>query len=565
MSYWKRTRRWITVFTALLSLTVGGLLADSAHAQQPTTPIAAGETAEGEITSSAYQVLYSYMATAKESVTITMRGGGGLDSYLILKDASGKTLAEDDDSGGAGDALLKYTFTEDGEYTIVATRPGQQGGQSTGSFKLTVESSKGSAATAKATRQGTAVAGRITSTPGGTEAATGAATEATTEATTEAVTEAATTAATTAATSAVTTRATRTPRATATQAATEAAGGATTAATAGATSAATSRPTRTPRPTLTRRPPTITPTPSPIVNAGDIGDGSTVTGEITDTQIFWVYTFDGAVADQLSITMQGEGGLVPSVAVIPSQNQQSALKVVNAKAGTSQVQLQVTLPTNDTYFIVATRAGGDSGTSTGKFTLTMAVATLPAEVQTTGQPAQVLANLVSDNLAPKGGKLLFRIPSIVIRDSSAPGKSQPVGVGFQAKDFVLQYQVSWTTAGETSACGISFRKSGNRDLSFVVLTNDQKVAVVQRQGNRALINFFQDSQNFTPKKPNTVTVIAVGDKVTVYVNGLFQASETGKGVRGSFEANVFNVEGNTTVTNCTFQQGWVWSLDIPAK
>src|SRR5438132_9103364 len=104
MSYWKRARRWIMLFTALLAATSGALLAESTHAQEQGKPIAAGETAEGEITASAYQVLYTYTATAKESVVITMRGEGGLDSYLILKDANDKTLAEDDDSGGAGDA-----------------------------------------------------------------------------------------------------------------------------------------------------------------------------------------------------------------------------------------------------------------------------------------------------------------------------------------------------------------------------------------------------------------------------------------------------------------------------
>src|SRR4051794_14580606 len=112
MSYWKRARRWIVTFTALLAATFGVLLADSAHAQEEGKPIAAGETATGEITSSTYQVLYTYTATAKEAVVITMRGEGGLDCYLMLKDASDKTLAEDDDSGGAGDAQIKYTFSE---------------------------------------------------------------------------------------------------------------------------------------------------------------------------------------------------------------------------------------------------------------------------------------------------------------------------------------------------------------------------------------------------------------------------------------------------------------------
>ena len=46
MSYWKRARRW-AVLAVLLAVTIGAVLADSAHAQEQGKPIKAGETAEG--------------------------------------------------------------------------------------------------------------------------------------------------------------------------------------------------------------------------------------------------------------------------------------------------------------------------------------------------------------------------------------------------------------------------------------------------------------------------------------------------------------------------------------
>jgi hypothetical protein len=544
MSYGNPLRRWIVTLIALLAVILGIFAAQGAKAQQEGKPIAIGDTVEGTIDPQNAQALYALTVEAGNSVIITMRGGGGLDSYLFLKDASGKTLAEDDDSGGGSDAQIKFTFTAAGTYTIVAT---SSGGRTSGAYTLKVEPGPGTqAATKSATQAGTAVALETTPISGITEAAT---VEGTSEATVAATEEA------TAAPSS-TPLPSRTPRPTATPISTQ-------EANAQATAEPTRRATRTPRPTLTRRPPSATPTPSPFVDAGPIEDGSTVQGTIDDTQIFWVYTYDGAMGDQLTITLEGEEGLVPSIVIASTdQNAQGPLKVSNARAGTSKVTMNVALPANGEYFVVATRVNQRQGTSSGKFTMTLAVTTLPAEIQTGADPVKIVKSLQADKLVPEGGKLLFRLPQgTYARDSKAPGQMIPVGNKLQAKDFVLQFQVNWTTAGEASGCGMTFRKSGTRDVTFVLLTNDRKIALVQRQGSRALINFFQDTDLFTPRQVATVTVIAIGDKVTVYLNGQFVTSEVGKAVRGSFEADLFNVEGNTTVTYCLFPSGWVWTFD----
>lgn len=560
MSYGNPLRRWIVTLIALLIVILGVFTAPGAKAQQQGQPIAIGDTVEGTIDSQNPQALYALTADAGNSVIVTMRGGGGLDSYLFLKDSSDKTLAEDDDSGGGSDAQIKFTFTTAGTYTIVAT---SSSGRTSGSYTLEVKPGQGTkAATKSATQAGTAVALETTPPGGTTEVATVEGTaEGTAEPTIEATTEptevavATTEEATTAAPSA-TPRPSRTPRPTVTPVSTE-------EPNAQATTEPTRRATRTPRPTLTRRPPTLTPTPSPFVDAGPIEDGSAVKGTIDDTQIFWVYTYQGAMGDQLTINLEGEESLVPSIIVASAdQNAQGPLKVSNARAGTSKVTMNVALPANGDYFVVATRVNQRQGTSSGKFTMSLAVTTLPVEVQTGSDPVKIIKSMQADNLVPQGGKLLFRLPSgTFARDSKAPGQMVPVGNKLQAKDFVLQFQVNWTTAGDASGCGMAFRKSGTRDVTFVLLTNDKKVALAQRQGSRALINFFQDTDLFTPKQLATVTVIAIGDKVTVYLNGQFVTSEQGKAVRGSFEADLFNVEGNATVTYCLFPSGWVWTFD----
>ena len=54
--------------------------------------------------------------------------GNELDPYLVLRDANGQTLAEDDDGGGDLNSLLRYVMTGDETYTIVATGLGDSVG-----------------------------------------------------------------------------------------------------------------------------------------------------------------------------------------------------------------------------------------------------------------------------------------------------------------------------------------------------------------------------------------------------------------------------------------------------
>jgi tetratricopeptide (TPR) repeat protein/tRNA A-37 threonylcarbamoyl transferase component Bud32 len=58
-----------------------------------------------------------------------------LDAFLRLEDASGKKLAEDDDSGGGEDARIIFTAPHDGTYRVVATSLQQRG---TGAYTLTI-------------------------------------------------------------------------------------------------------------------------------------------------------------------------------------------------------------------------------------------------------------------------------------------------------------------------------------------------------------------------------------------------------------------------------------------
>lgn len=52
-----------------------------------------------------------------------------LDPYLELRDASGETVASDDDGGSNLNSLLRHVFADSGTYTIVARSYGDEGGE----------------------------------------------------------------------------------------------------------------------------------------------------------------------------------------------------------------------------------------------------------------------------------------------------------------------------------------------------------------------------------------------------------------------------------------------------
>ena len=66
-----------------------------------------------------YYKAYQFQGQAGQSLVIEMRGTG-IDPYLVLFDASGRKIAEDDDGGGGKNARLAITLPSTGKYTLYA-------------------------------------------------------------------------------------------------------------------------------------------------------------------------------------------------------------------------------------------------------------------------------------------------------------------------------------------------------------------------------------------------------------------------------------------------------------
>jgi len=89
-----------------------------------------GETFRGELSSAndtmgdgSRYALHTVQASAGEALDVTMTSSA-FDAYLMIVDADGEKLAEDDDSAGGTNARVSVTVPAAGTYTIVANSYG---------------------------------------------------------------------------------------------------------------------------------------------------------------------------------------------------------------------------------------------------------------------------------------------------------------------------------------------------------------------------------------------------------------------------------------------------------
>ncbi len=122
----------------------------SGAAVQPVEPgeaLRVGGTVVGTISDASPRIDYALPLEAGQSVTVTMeRTSGDLDSYLILYGPDGGELIYNDDAQAqVGDTSLNaqivgFVAPSSGTYRVEASRFAQEGGLSSGQFRLTVAS-----------------------------------------------------------------------------------------------------------------------------------------------------------------------------------------------------------------------------------------------------------------------------------------------------------------------------------------------------------------------------------------------------------------------------------------
>jgi hypothetical protein len=123
----------------LLTITLPGDLPTVPDSFRSYTRMDYGDKVSGTIDNTGFAVPYYFAAETGDTLQAVMTTANSLDSYLILQNASGDTIAEDDNSAGQSNAQIAMTIPQTGYYTLIATRADFANGTTTGSFTLSLD------------------------------------------------------------------------------------------------------------------------------------------------------------------------------------------------------------------------------------------------------------------------------------------------------------------------------------------------------------------------------------------------------------------------------------------
>jgi hypothetical protein len=201
-----------------------------------------------------------------------------------------------------------------------------------------------------------------------------------------------------------------------------------------------------------------------------------------------------------------------------------------------------------------------------------ATATAEAQAAATAEAnaALVRPDLEEIGLTTEGGYLGWMHDPLTIKvDTYLEEKPEIDYPEFSAADFVLQTDVTWNTASGLAGCALIVRSEADVDKG------KQYRIYMMRLQNRPLwdIEYFNlgrwqstltdgvlDAPAFFSEQDSTnrVTVVAQGEKLTVYGNGEKLGSVTDKRLtEGSVYFMAWQESGETT---CTFTNSWLWVL-----
>lgn len=124
--------------------------------------------------------------------------------------------------------------------------------------------------------------------------------------------------------------------------------------------------------------------PTDEVTFFDIFYDSAVRGAITDSTYFDFWRFQASAGDELIVRMKGEDGLAPLIGIAGSNREvivrsdmdENGVQLPDTEPN-STAELRFTVPIDGEFSVVATRAGRESGATTGSYTLVLTRANSP--------------------------------------------------------------------------------------------------------------------------------------------------------------------------------------------
>lgn len=135
-------KRFLPALAVIVGLLAALVSPDVNLVAQGGSVLTYGQTVQGAVTNNSVRILYTFQGHKGDIIDITLnRTDGNLDPMLVLTDNNNSLIAMDDDSVATSynATLVSVELPHDGIYFLVATRFGQERGSTTGGYLLQLQ------------------------------------------------------------------------------------------------------------------------------------------------------------------------------------------------------------------------------------------------------------------------------------------------------------------------------------------------------------------------------------------------------------------------------------------
>lgn len=162
-------------------------------------------------------------------------------------------------------------------------------------------------------------------------------------------------------------------------------------------------------------------------------------------------------------------------------------------------------------------------------------------------------------IIPAGGELALNVPQSTAQLTTPGVLRVPLGRGSTFENFVLAADVSVQAASsEPAGCGLFLRATEEDRYVLAYLDQTGAYGLSERQGEAFLPGVFGQREDWQGGE-HQLLVIAHDDAILYFIDGMFVGQIVHEAAGGAIGNAAVNFEPN--VTNCTFDNTWLWTWE----
>lgn len=173
-----------------------------------------------------------------------------------------------------------------------------------------------------------------------------------------------------------------------------------------------------------------------------------------------------------------------------------------------------------------------------------------------GSSSVTMRELKRHRIVPSGGEVRLTLSEASVSAFNAGVARFALGRGATFTDFVLSVTLTRSSSSGTSACGMIVRDQAETN-SYILAYGDSSTGygLSQRAGDTFISAYYNDQ--ITLNNPYTLLIIAVGERVVMYLNGHYAGEISTDAIAGGIGQSIVNFE--PLDTSCQLRDLWLWA------